>query len=105
MARNIVAGTAAHTFKHDLESFFWVLLYLLMLPSEEKGDHAEAAARSLEALEENNPRRVCPVGWQRILPKTGSKRSRNFASSPSDATLDPIVDEESRPSKKKGSRK
>jgi hypothetical protein len=182
MAYGVLAGNTTHTFKHDLESFFWVLLYLLLLPTEANSEHAEMAAldlehlfetnliwaeinkagllderqnlrinpkysvvapfmeelkllikeewavvqgqrtgaqgltydrmldilnRALGALEGNNPRRASPISWQRLLPKTGTKRSRNFASSPSNATLDhPGVEEESRPAKKKkGSRK
>jgi hypothetical protein len=176
MAYTVLAGIdTTHTFKHDLESFFWVLLYLLMLPSEEKSAYAKKAALALEdlfqtdvesaprkkaslldesaklvinpkysvvvpymeelkllvkeeweiargrgirpglsydgmldilnralgALEETNPRRVSPVSWQRILPKSTSKRSRTFASSPSSATLDPSDDEDPRPAKKK----
>jgi uncharacterized membrane protein YgcG len=166
MARDMLDGDTQHTFKHDLESFFWVLLYLLMLPSEIKSEHAEKAAfiledlfhtdmelvsgkkygllrpkqklwinpkysvvarymkelkslvrnewaivdgtgtgdgltydgmldvlnRALGALEESNPRREVPVSWQRLLPKTGAKRSRSFASSPSSASLEPSID-------------
>jgi hypothetical protein len=38
MAISILRGSERHGFKHDLESFFWVLYYLLALPTDLEQD-------------------------------------------------------------------
>jgi hypothetical protein len=47
MAISILNRTERHNFKHDLESFFWVLYYLLVLPTSLEQDEVyRAGARS-----------------------------------------------------------
>jgi hypothetical protein len=50
MAINVLKKTEIHNHKHDLESFFWVLFYLLILPTEKGGIHGFSAHWYLEAM-------------------------------------------------------
>jgi hypothetical protein len=43
-------GGDFHTVQHDLESFFWVLVYLLGLPTNREGPHGERAAVVLDLM-------------------------------------------------------
>jgi hypothetical protein len=40
----------SHNHKHDLESFFWVLYYLLILPTEEDSAYGQCAYRDLKIM-------------------------------------------------------
>jgi hypothetical protein len=49
MAITALTG-AFHTAQHDLESFFWVLVYLLVLPTDQKAHHTTLAIEVLEDM-------------------------------------------------------